>query len=154
MAPWYHGGSSESSAYLDWLAGYIVAPAVSICRADHSRDHSRDHHHLWSDMMGSEWLKMHQPRMAPPSPPATTSLLWSLVFSYFHLQCHPAITSVIWLTWSHMFDINLLTYFQICYCKDNIDILEEPWLAWLQNVRPHHVRDNMRERKWQTGRQR
>ena len=34
---------------------------------------------------------------------------------------------VILLTWSHIFDINLLTYFQICYCKDNIDVLEEPW---------------------------
>ena len=34
-----------------------------------------------------------------------------------------------------MFDINLLTYFQICYCKDNIDILEDPWFALAENCR-------------------
>ena len=41
----------ESCAYLAWLA-ISLPPSMSICWVGH---------HLWSELMGSEWLKMHQP---------------------------------------------------------------------------------------------
>ena len=95
-------------------------------------------------MMGSEWLKMHQ------AVPVRQRSGWPhhchLGIFLFPSPMSPR--DVILLTWSHISDINLLTYFQICYCKDNIDILEDPWLVLAEICEASHVRDNLRGRKW------
>ena len=128
--------TSESCACLVWLAT-LPPPSVSICWVGHLT--------CGGGLMGSKWLKMHQAALARHRFGWPQTSLGSGGIFLFPSSMSPR--DLILLTWSHISDINLLTYFQICYCKDNIDILEDPWFALEETCEAYHVRDNLRGRK-------